>query len=54
MDLSRLDLGQNWPIYLTALITWLGVFVYLVRLEILTRAVEKQADAARRADDSDS
>ena len=53
--MNNLDLSQNLPIYLVALITWGGVFAYLVRLEMLTRTLEKQAEAAReqRADGSD-
>ncbi len=30
------------PILLVALLTWGGVFLYLLRLETLTRALEKQ------------
>ena len=45
MDMNLLM--QNWPIVLVALITWLGVFVYLMRLDAMTRALEKQAQSVR-------
>lgn len=45
--MNDLNLSQNLPIYLVALVTWLGVFAYLVRLEMLTRTLEKQVDATR-------
>jgi len=38
---------QNWPIVLVALVTWLGVFAYLLRLDAMTRALEKQAHSVR-------
>lgn len=45
--MNDLNLNQNLPIYLVALVTWLGVFAYLVRLEMLTRNLEKQVKANR-------
>ena len=45
--MNNLDLSQNLPVYLVALVTWLGVFAYLMRLESLTRALEKQVNANR-------
>ena len=30
------------PVLLVALLTWGGIFLYLLRLETLTRALEKQ------------
>lgn len=37
----RID-PQLLPILFVALLTWGGVFAYLLRLESLTRAIEKQ------------
>jgi hypothetical protein len=45
--MNDLDLGKNLPIYLVALITWLGVFVYLLRIDAMTRALEQQARVAK-------
>lgn len=45
MDVNLLI--QNWPIVLVALITWLGVFAYMLRLDTLTRALEKQVERSR-------
>lgn len=45
--MNDLNLSQNLPIYLVALVTWLGVFAYLLRLDALTRALEKQAQSVR-------
>lgn len=41
------SLRQNLPILIVALFTWFGVIAYMVRLEKLTRNLEKQADSAR-------
>lgn len=32
------------PILIVALITWGGIFLYLLRVEILTRKVQKELD----------
>ena len=45
MDVN--ELMKNAPIAIVALITWGAVFAYLVRLEMLTRSLEKQAEIAR-------
>ncbi len=49
-------LMKNAPIVIVALVTWGGVFAYLVRLEMLTRTLEKQAEIAReqREDSSEN
>ncbi len=46
-------LMKNAPIVIVALITWGGVFAYLVRLEMLTRNLEKQAEIAREQRDEE-
>jgi len=48
MDFSRLDLTQNLHIYAVALVTWIGVFLYLLRLERLTRDLEREVERAVR------
>ena len=45
--MNDLNLSQNLPIYLVSLVTWLGVFAYLLRLDAMTRALEKEAQSVR-------
>jgi CcmD family protein len=46
MDFTRLDLSQNLHTYAVALITWLGVLFYLVRLEKMTLQLEREVERA--------
>lgn len=51
LHLERLNLVPNLPIYIVALITWLGVLLYLFRLEKITRDLERQVDSATHRDE---
>ena len=46
MDFSRLNLTPNMAPFVVALITWIGVFLYLLRLEKLTRQLEREVERA--------
>ena len=48
--MEQLNLTQNLHAYAVALITWLGVLLYLFRLEKMTRDLERQVDAAAHRD----
>ena len=48
MDFSRLDLTPNVAPFVVALVTWIGVFLYLLRLDKLTRHLEREVERAAR------
>ena len=46
MDFSQLNLTPNVAPFVVALVTWSGVFLYLLRLERLTRQLEREVERA--------
>lgn len=49
--MEQLNLTQNLHAYAVALVTWLGVLIYLFRLEKMTRDLERQVESAACRDD---
>ena len=46
--MEQLNLNHYLHVYAIALVTWLGVFLYLFRLEKMTRQLERDVERAER------